>query len=81
MVKFLHVAWISNFCIFLADLSADFKHVILSRLDELLGLRYIVGKFQMSSFYPNFNRSKIPPVALDMSQTVYEVLVWYVWQY
>ena len=44
-------------------------------LDELLGLRYIVGKFQMSSFYPNFNRSKIPLVALDMSQTVHEGVV------
>ena len=55
--------------------SPDFKHVVLSRLDELLGLRYIVGKFQMSSFYLNFNRSKIPHVALDMSQTVHEDLV------
>ena len=35
----------------------------------------MVGKFQMSSFYPNFNQSKIPPVALDMSQTVYEGIV------
>jgi hypothetical protein len=76
MLKFLHVAWIFNFCIFLTDLSHDFKHVVLSRLDELLGLlRYIVGKFQMSSFYPNFNRSQIPPVALDMSQTVHGGLV------
>jgi len=55
--------------------SPDFKHVVLSRLDELLGLRYIVGKFQMFSFYLNFNRSKIPQVALDMSQTVHEGLV------
>jgi len=67
MLKFLHIAWISNFCILLADLSSDFKHVVLSRLDELLGLRYTVGKFQMFSFYPNFNQSKIPPVALDVS--------------
>jgi hypothetical protein len=81
MLKFLHVAWISNFCIFLTDLSPDFKHVILFCLDELLGLRYIVGKFQMSSFYPNFNRSKIPLVALDMSQTVHEGVVWHIWQY
>jgi hypothetical protein len=81
MLKFLHVAWISNFCIFLADLSPDFKHAVLSYLDELLDLRYIVGKFQMSSFYPNFNRSKISPVALNMSQTVHKCLVWYIWQY
>jgi hypothetical protein len=81
MLKFLHVAWISNFCIFLADLSPDFKHVVLSRFNELLGLRYIVGKFQMSNFYTNFNRSKILSVALDMSQTVHEGLVWHIWQY
>jgi hypothetical protein len=81
MLKFLHVAWIFNFCIFLVDLNPDFKHIILSCLDELLGLQYMVGNFQMYSFYPNFNRSKIPSVALDMSQTVYEGLVWHIWQY
>ena len=81
MLKFLHVVWIFNFCIFLADLSLDFKHVILSCLDELLGLRYIVGKFQMYSFYHNFNRNKISPVALDMSQTVHEGIFWHFWQY
>jgi hypothetical protein len=75
MLKFFHVARIFNFCIFLADLSPDFKHVVLSRLNELLSLRYIVEKFQMSNFYPNFNRSKISPVALDISQTVHEGLV------
>ena len=75
MLKFFHVARIFNFCIFLTDLSPDFKHVILSHLDELLGLQYVVGMFQMSSFYRNFNRSKIPPVTLDMSQTVHEGLV------
>jgi hypothetical protein len=78
MLKLLHIAWIFNFCIFLADLSPDFKHVVLSRLDELLGQWYIVGKFQMFSFYPNFNRNKIPPVALDMSQTIHEGIVWYI---
>jgi len=50
MLKFLHVARNSNFCIFLADLNPDFKHVVLSCLDELLGLRYMIEKFQMSSF-------------------------------
>jgi hypothetical protein len=44
MLKFLHVARIFNFRIFLADLSHDFKHVVLSHLNELLGLQYIVGK-------------------------------------
>jgi hypothetical protein len=29
----------------------------------------------MSNLYPNFNQNKIPPVALDMSQTVYEGLI------
>jgi len=50
MLKFLHVARIFNFRIFLADLSLDFKYVILSHLDELLSLRYMVGKLSMSSF-------------------------------
>ena len=81
MLKFFYVAWIFNFCIFLVDLSYDFKHVVLSYLDELLGLWYIVEKFQMSNFYPNFNRSKISPVTLDISQTVHDGLVWHIWHY
>ena len=44
MLKFLYVARISNFHIFLADLSLDLKHVILSHLDALLGLQYMVRK-------------------------------------
>jgi hypothetical protein len=67
MLKFLHEARISNFRIFLADLSPDFKHVVLFHLNELLGLQYMVGKLHMSSFQPNFNRRKILLVALDMS--------------
>jgi len=55
--------------------SPNFKHVILSYLNELLDLQYIVGKFQKYSFYPNFNRSKIPPVTLNMSQIVHEDIV------
>jgi hypothetical protein len=43
MLKFFYVAQISNFHI-LADLSLDLKHVILSHLDALLGLRYMVRK-------------------------------------
>jgi hypothetical protein len=35
----------------------------------------MVKKFQMSSFYPNFNRNKIPPLTLDISQIVHESLV------
>ena len=75
MLKFFHVARNSNFCIFLADLNPDFKHVVLSCLDKLLGLRYIIRKLQMSSFQPNFNCNKILLVALDMSQIVHEDLV------
>jgi hypothetical protein len=56
-------------------LSPNFKHVVLSRLDELLGLQYIVRNFQISNFYLNFNRSKISPVALDMFQTIHEGLI------
>jgi hypothetical protein len=29
----------------LADLSTNSKHIVLSCLDELLGLQYMVGKF------------------------------------
>jgi hypothetical protein len=75
MLKFLHEARISNFCIFLADLSPDFKHVILFHLDKLLGLRYMIGKLQISSSHPNFNRSKISSVTPDMSQIVHGGLV------
>jgi hypothetical protein len=64
-----------QFCIFLADFSLDFIYVILSHLDELLGLRYMVGKLQMSCFHPNFNHITISPVAPDISQTVHEGLV------
>jgi len=86
MLKLIHVTWIFNFCILLADsllisnmsFSFDFKHVVLFHLDELLSLRYIVRKFQISSFYLNFNRSTILPIALDISQTVQEDIVWYI---
>jgi hypothetical protein len=35
----------------------------------------------MSNFYYNFNRSKIPPVALDISQTVHKCIVRHIRQY
>jgi hypothetical protein len=63
MLKFLHVAWIINFRTFLIYFNLDFKH-ILFRLDELLGLPYMVGKLEMSSFQLNLNSNNIPPVAL-----------------
>jgi len=75
MLKFFHVARISNFRIFLADLSPDFKQVVLFRLNELLGLQYMVEKLHMSNFQPNFNCSKLLLVPPDMSQTIHEGIV------
>jgi len=34
----------------------NFKHIVFSFLDKLVGLPYIVRKIQMSSFQPNWNR-------------------------
>jgi len=79
MLKFLHVAWISNFHIFLVDFSPDFKHVVLSFLDELLNLPYMVGKPEVSSFQPNLNGRNITLISLNMFQTVHECLVWQIW--
>jgi hypothetical protein len=75
MLKFFHGARIFNFRILLADLSFNFKQIVLCHLDELRVLQYMVGKLHMSSFQPNFNRNKILLVAPDMSQTVYEGLI------
>ena len=75
MLEFLHVTQISNFCIILPNLNPDFKHVIFSCFDELPDLRYMIGKLEVSSFHLNFNRSKIPPIDPDISQTVHEYLV------
>jgi hypothetical protein len=47
MLKLFYGAQISNFYIFLADFSFDFKHIVLSRLDELLGLTYMVGNLDV----------------------------------
>jgi hypothetical protein len=71
MLKFLHVSRISNFYIFLADFSSNFKHVVLSHMDELLGLLYMVGKLEMSSFQPNLSGRKMSHVAPNMSQIVH----------
>ena len=80
MLKFIHVAQISNFRTFLADFNPDFKHIVLSCLDELIGLPYMVRKLEMSSFQSKLNQSNIPLVTLDMSQTVHKDLVWQIWQ-
>jgi hypothetical protein len=37
-------------CTFFVDFSPDFKHVILSCMDELLSLPYMVEKLEMFSF-------------------------------
>jgi hypothetical protein len=34
------------------------KHVILSLMDELLGLSYMIGKLEMFSSHPNLNHKK-----------------------
>jgi hypothetical protein len=75
MQKIIHVVRISNFRIFLVDFSPDFKHIVLSRLDELSGLSYMIGKFEISSSQPNMNNNKISPVYPDMSQIVHGSLV------
>jgi hypothetical protein len=75
MLKFLNVSRIFNFRMFLIDFSPDFKHVVFSHLDELLGLPYVVGKLEMSSFRLNLNRNKIPHVTSYMSQIIHEYLV------
>jgi hypothetical protein len=67
ILRFPHAARISNFHIFLADFSPDFKHVVLSFLDELLVLPYMVGKLDMYSFQPNLNRNEILFIASYMS--------------
>jgi hypothetical protein len=76
MLKFLNVVRIFNFHIFLVDFSLDFKHVVLSCLDELPCLLYMVEILEMSSFQHNLNRRKTPLVPLDMSQIEHEDLVW-----
>ena len=66
MLKFLYVARISNFFPFLQIFSSDIKHFVLSYLDELLSLPYMVGKLEMSNFQPNFNHGKISPTSPDV---------------
>jgi len=49
MLKFLHVARISNFRTFLTDFIIDFKHIVLFLINELMGLQYMVGNLEMSN--------------------------------
>jgi len=65
---FLHFSHIRNRILF------DFKHVFLSRPDELVSLPHITRKVQMSTFQPNWNISGIPFVDLNIVQTVDEGL-------
>lgn len=46
----LHKKSLHNRDCLLAYLKLDFKHIILSRLDELLSLSYMDGKLEKSSF-------------------------------
>jgi hypothetical protein len=41
----------------------NFKYIVLSRLDELVNLSYIVGKVQISSFSPSHNHIQNPPIS------------------
>jgi hypothetical protein len=75
MLKFLYTARISNFRTFMTNFSLYFKHVVLSHLDKLLGLSYMVGNIEISSFYPNLNHNTIPPIVADMFQIVHECIV------
>jgi len=47
--------------------NTNFKHVVLSRLDELMSLYYMIEKLEMSNFHHSLNRDQIPFVAPDMS--------------
>jgi len=49
---------------------SNFNHIVLSYLDELVGLSYIIRKVNMSSFQPHWNRIQNPPAASDMTQQV-----------
>jgi len=49
----LHKESLHNKDCLLTYLKLDFKHVILSHLDELLSLPYMDGKLEKSSFYSN----------------------------
>jgi hypothetical protein len=75
MLKFLFVAWIFNFRIFLTDFSPEFKFIGFSHLDELLCLQYMDRKLEMCSLYNNLNCNTIAPVVPDMSQTIHESLI------
>jgi hypothetical protein len=59
-----------HFCTLVAGSRSNFNHIILSHLDELVGLPYIIRKVNMSSFHPNWNFIQNPPAALDMIQHV-----------
>jgi len=61
---------------FLWIFNLNFKHIVLSHLNALMGTPYMVGKIKMSSFHPNLNRRRESLVAPDMSQTVRKGLVW-----
>jgi hypothetical protein len=54
-----------------ADFKLDFKDIVLSHPDELLGLPYVEENLKMSYFSFNLNFRNIPPVALDMVQIVH----------
>jgi hypothetical protein len=69
ILRFPHAARISNFHIFLADFSPDFKHIVVPCLCELTGLLCISRNVWMSTFQVNWNII-IHFVSLDIVRTV-----------
>lgn len=59
----------------LINFNSDFKHVIVSFIDDLLSLLKINEKLEMFNFQHNYNYCNIPHIASNMAQTVHKSLV------
>jgi len=70
----------THFSHFLTYFSSNIKHIVFFKKNKLVGLPFIVGSLEIFSFQPNLKCNKIPLVTPDMSQIVYEDLVWQIWQ-
>jgi len=67
-------------CTFLTYFGSNFKHVVLSRSNELACIPHITGKIWMSTFQPNWNLIIIISEDIDIVQTVDEGLDIQIWQ-
>jgi hypothetical protein len=56
----------------LAESKLNFKHMVLSRLNKLEDIPYIIRKLWMSSFQLNLNHIKIYSKDLVMTRTIAE---------